>query len=285
MLEFTHIRAIRLKENDRNAKKEVIRIFADERKMKILQLLSQSPSIFVSDVSRVLGVSESTVRRDLQDLEEQGHLKRTHGGAVAREISAFEPSLKDKSVFYQQQKALIARMAIDQIQLGETILLDSGTTTFELARQLPDMDLTVVTNSLPIAEELSNAKHIRLLVLGGELRTTTGALVGTFAERMLAQVNVDRLFLGTNGIDIERGITTVNAVEAGTKAAMVDSAREVILVADHSKVGQVHLVKVCELERVNTFLTDEELAPMYYSAMERFGIRVIVAGRQVEEMT
>lgn len=259
----------------------MICIFADERKMRIIQLLSEAPSILVSDVSRALGVSESTVRRDLQDMEEQGHLKRTHGGAVAREISAFEPSLMDKSIFYQEQKVLIAKIALDQIQSGETILLDAGTTTFELARRLPDKDLTVVTNSLPIAKELSTAKNIRLLVLGGELRTTTGALVGTFAERMLAQVNVDRLFLGTNGIDIERGITTVNAVEAGTKAAMVHCAREVILMADHSKLGQVHLVKVCGLERITTFLTDEDLSSLYQNEMERFGIRVITAGGQM----
>ncbi len=232
-------------------------MFADERKTRILFLLSQSQSILVSDAATSLGVSETTIRRDLQDLEEQGLLKRTHGGAIALEMASFEPSMIEKADFHAEQKMQIAKQAVAMVQKGDTLLLDSGTTTLQMARILPDQDLTVVTNSLPIGSELARRKNIKLIMLGGELRSNTEALVGAFCEMMLQTIHVDKVFLGANGIDPSRGVTTPNIAEASIKRAMVQAGRQIILVADHSKFGQIHFAKICDIRDISCIITDE----------------------------
>ena len=254
-------------------------MFSDERKMKILDLLNDSLSITVSDLAHSFDVSESTIRRDLQDLEVQGYLKRTHGGAVALEVASFEPTFQEKAVYFPEEKSGIAQAAISLIRPGDTLLLDSGTTTLQIARQLPDNDITVITNSLSIARELSSLKHIHLLVLGGEFRTNTEALVGPLTELILAQLNVDKLFLGANGIDNVRGITTPNAVEAATKQAMITSAREVILVADRSKLDKVNLYKICDLSAIDAFITDSPPPSIYQDLLSTHDVQLIWPSR------
>lgn len=249
-------------------------MFADERKNRILALLEESLSLSVVDLAVGLGVSETTVRRDLHDLEVHGRLKRTHGGAVALEVATFEPSLQDKVVLYPEEKINIARIAIERIYPGDAILLDAGATTLEIAKRLPDVEMTVVTNSLSIAHVLSSYRKLNLFVLGGELGRTTGALVGPMAVQMLRQLNVDKVFLGATAIDLERGITTHNPMEAATKRAMIRAAKEVLLVADSSKLGQISLVKFCEIADVHTFVTNNPLPTAYAEMFAHFGVQV-----------
>ncbi|GMA49447.1 DeoR family transcriptional regulator [Alicyclobacillus contaminans] len=241
-------------------------MLADERRRRILDWLERAQSATVSELAVMFGASESTIRRDLQELDEQGLLKRTHGGAVPLEMAGFEATIQEKHAQRLAEKVQIAKRALDMIRPGDTVLLDSGSTTLQIARLLPDMDVTVVTNSLAIAQELSTYQRVQLVVLGGELRTTTGAMVGPFTEMLLAQLHVDRLFLGANGVDFVHGITTPNAVEAATKRAMMRAAREVVLVADHSKLRQRSLVKICDMGDVDTFITD---APLSATDLER----------------
>lgn len=250
-------------------------MFSGERKVKIMDRLASRQSVTVPELANQLGVSESTIRRDLQDLEEQGQLKRTHGGAISKEVSSFEPSLQEKVIHYPDEKSAIATKAISLIEAGDTILLDSGTTTLQIARHLPDLEMTVATNSLQIGQEIANLSKVKLLFLGGELRPTTGAFVGPLSELLLSQINVDKLFLGANAVELARGVTTPNTVEAATKRAMIRSAREVILVADHSKFGKISLVKVCDFSDLDLFLTDTPAPQEYVSLFERLGVEAL----------
>lgn len=254
-------------------------MFADERKMHILAELKEKQSVSVSELARDLDTSDSTIRRDLQELEEQGHLKRTHGGAVSNEVASFEPSLQEKYVQYQQEKYAIANIAAKMVQSGETILLDAGTTTMQIAKAIAGKNITVVTNSLLIGQELSSQSNIDLLMLGGGLRRTTGALVGPFTESLLARINVDTLFLGANGIELAHGITTPNITEAAVKTAMIRSAKRVVLAADHSKLNQISLYKVCESCDLDVFITDRDLPVEYQTFFEENNVEVIV-GRE-----
>jgi DeoR family fructose operon transcriptional repressor len=252
-------------------------MFAEERKHRILQVLEQGDAVRVSDLSRVLRVSEASVRRDLRDLAEAGLLKRTHGGAVGPQTVAFEPSLTQKEDQYRVEKAAIARVAAEMVRDGEVLMLDAGSTTLAIARLLKSRrKLTVVTNSMSVASELAGSR-IEVLVAGGSLRGQTRALVGPVAEAALAGLHADRLFLGANGVDVHKGVTTPNLIEAQTKRAMVESAGEVVVVADHSKLGRVAFGRVCELNRVHALITDDGAALSFAQGLEQQGVKVYLA--------
>lgn len=263
---------------------EVMTLFANERKVKIMNLLNESQSLLGSEAAQALDVSETTIRRDLQDLEEQGFLKRTHGGAITLDLASFEPSMREKADFHLLQKNRIAMLANSYIQPGDTILLDSGTTTLQIARKLPDQEMIVVTNSLPIASELAVKKKMKLVVLGGELRVNTAALVGPFAECMLQDIHVDKLFLGTNGIDTIGGMTTPNVTEANTKRAMIRASRQIILVADCSKFGQVHFAKIAEISDLDTVITDEAVDDDLAELFSRHSIKWVTPANSKAEV-
>jgi DeoR family fructose operon transcriptional repressor len=214
-------------------------MFPEERKQRILAALHQKPAVRVSDLGRALRVSAASIRRDLADLERSGLLKRAHGGAVSARMAALEPSLAEKEDQYQAEKAAIARLAATLVRQGDTIFLDAGSTTRQIARELRHRrGITIVTNALNIAWELASSE-IELVVTGGQVRRGILSHVGPLADHAIAAVHVDKLFLGANGVDLEKGVTTPNLLEAQTKRAMVEHASEVILVADHSKFGRV----------------------------------------------
>lgn len=209
-------------------------------------------------LSKALGVSPATVRRDLTELEKQGLIRRTHGGALPLSGTSFEPSLGQKAAEQVEEKRRIGMAAASLVRDGETIILDAGTTTVEIARALSARrDLTVVTNSLAIAAELADREGVHVIVTGGDLRKHTMALVGPAAESFLRTITADRVFLGINGISPERGLTTPNLLEAATKRAMVQAASEVVVVADHTKLGRVTFAHVADLEQVDRLVCDE----------------------------
>lgn len=247
----------------------VNRLFADERKAQIATYVQTHKSATVSMLAQMLATSESTIRRDLQELEEHGQLRRTHGGAIAVEVASFEPTWQEKHVRHAEEKARIARCAVKRIAPGQTVLLDGGTTTYQIAKQLSVDGVTVITNSVDIASELTAKAGVHLVVLGGEFRNTTGALVGPFTEQMLSGVHVDIAFLGANGVD-PTGITTPNTLEAATKRAMVACAQTVCVVADRSKFGQVSFVRICEWKDVDVLYSDAPLDdPELAGALQR----------------
>lgn len=253
-------------------------MFAAQRKQRILEILDRNQAVKVTELGRLLQVSEASVRRDLQELEEAGLLRRTHGGAVSNQTAAFEPSLAEKEVRYEHEKAAIASVAVDLIQDGDTVMLDSGSTTLQIVRQWKrKRNVTVVTNALNIAWELARA-GAEIIFTGGLLRPKTLSLVGPITESTLAAFHVDKLFLAINGVDLQKGLTTPNLLEAQTKKAMVNSAQDVILVADHSKFGRVTFGRVCDLNRIHCLITDAAAPPEFLSAIEKMGVKVLVAG-------
>lgn len=232
-------------------------MFEEERKQSILQFVEKHTRASVQELSQELSVSESTVRRDLKELEDARLLKRTHGGAVSLQSVNFEAAYPDKADRLQGEKLRIARKAVEMIQEGDAILLDGGTTTLQIARALKSFrNLKVITNSMLALNELKDCRNIEVSITGGMLRPDTMAFVGPMTERSLDMVRVDKAFLGTNGLDLREGITTPNMLEAATKRKMIAVAKQTILLADHSKIGQISFCKVVDLQEMDHCILD-----------------------------
>jgi DeoR family transcriptional regulator of aga operon len=226
-----------------------------DRLSAILEALAGGGSVGVADLCGRLGVSAATVRRDLELLEQQRLLTRTHGGAVAQGVVYVLP-LRYKSARHQEEKRRIAAAAAERISDGVAIGLTGGTTCTELARAIVDRQrLTVVTNALNIASELAIRPNLKLVVTGGFARAESYELVGPLAEQSLAGLNLDLVFLGVDGIGADPGLTTHHEVEAHTDLALIERASHVIVVADGSKVGRTAFARICPLERIDELIT------------------------------
>ena len=252
-------------------------MFVEERKQRILTALHRTPAVRVAELSRTLRVSTASIRRDLADLERAGLLKRTHGGAVTPRLAALEPSLAEKEDQHHAEKAAIAALAVGLIEQGDTILLDSGSTTRQIARELRHhRDVIVVTNALNIAWELASS-DLEVVLTGGQLRRGILSQVGPLADQAIASLHVDKLFLAANGIDLEKGVTTPSLIEAETKRTMVGRATRVILVADHTKFGRVTFSRICSLGEVHDLVTDDRLPASTAKTIADLGVRVHLA--------
>jgi DeoR family transcriptional regulator of aga operon len=232
------------------------------RTERILRELRQAGSVSVEQLCETLDVSVATVRRDLQDLEDKGLLRRTHGGAVSIEPLLYEPFRHDSS-FQEQierhadEKRRIALAAADLVKDGETIALTAGTTTTEVARSIRNRKgVTVVTSTVNVAMELSQRKDLEVFVTGGFLRGDWFSLVGPAAALALSQINPDKAFLGVNGIDADKGLTSGNSGEAALNRVLVAQAKQRIVVADRTKLGAVSTYRFCSAEEVQTLITD-----------------------------
>ena len=227
-----------------------------DRLSRIVEQISTNGSVGVGDLAETLGVSAATVRRDLQLLEEQRLLARTHGGAVAHGV-LYELPLRYRSARRQEDKARIAKAAAQRVADGSAIGMTGGTTTTEVARALSDRrQLTVVTNSLNIASELAVRPNLKLVVTGGVARAESYELVGPLAEAALASFNLDVVLVGVDGISVAAGLTTHHDVEAHTNRALIARARCVVVVTDSSKIGQVAFARICDLESVDEVISD-----------------------------
>lgn len=228
----------------------------------ILRELRHSGAASVEALRDLLGVSLATVRRDLQELEERGLLRRTHGGAVPIDPLFYEAfrhdrSFQDQVGSFAPEKRRIAQAASELISPADTIALTAGTTTTEVIRCLHALSgITVVTNTVNVAMELSNRKDIHVFVTGGHLRGDWFSMVGPAAAASIAGLFVDILFLGVNGIDACQGLTCFNSDEADINAAMVRQARRKVVLADHSKLGVVAKWLICPTESVDLLITD-----------------------------
>ncbi len=253
-------------------------MLAEERHQHILLLLNEKGAVTVSELCEQFGVSEMTVRRDLAALERKGLLRRVHGGAVSARGRSYEPPFLMRSSQHAQEKQRIAEAALSLIHDGDSIALDVGTTTLEIAKRLSDVrNLTIVTPSLHIANVLADNPHNRIILTGGILRPGELSLVGPFAERIFAELFVDKLFLGIGGLHLEAGLTEYNLEDAQVKRAMLRSAKECIVVTDSSKLGRIAFAAVGPISVMHTLITDNKADPAIVSRLEEMGVRVIVA--------
>lgn len=254
-------------------------MLASQRRAAILSMVQDSGAVRVSDLVEQLGVSDMTVRRDIERLDTDGLLERVHGGALALLPRATdEPGFTAKSSLMTAEKHAIAQAAARLVDPGATIGISAGTTTYEFARAIRNVPLlTVVTNSVPVAQLLHDGGGNHVVVLTGGVRTPSDALVGPVAVAALQGLHVDRLFLGAHGIDRQAGLTTPNLVEAETNRALVRSSRSVCVLADHSKVGIVGLSTFMPLDEVDTLITDAGTPPRVRALLEESVEHLVLA--------
>lgn len=252
-------------------------MFFEERQQKILELLNQKSSLKVNELSLLFTVSESTIRRDLKEMEEAGLLSRTHGGAVDFSISNIEPTYKEKEASNQDEKVVIGEIAARMIKNGDTVILDSGTTTLEIAKRIAAKNVSIITNSIDIAAVLCHRENVNLLITGGNLRFTTRAMVGHITEEVLKNFRVDKAFIGANGISLESGITTPNLAEAKTKRAMMNVSNKVIIVADSTKFNKVCLSVIAPASEITSIITTNKVDNKLLKEFENLGLEVITS--------
>jgi DeoR/GlpR family transcriptional regulator of sugar metabolism len=252
---------------------------ARQRQTLILERIREEGAVRVSDLARVLDVSYMTVRRDLEFLQGRGLIEKVHGGATAVPGSAlFEPGFATKSVLDQAEKDAIADAAAELVNPAAAIGISAGTTTYAIARRLAGSPgLTVVTNSIRVADHLSDARGSdQTVLLTGGVRTPSDALVGPLAVSALQNIHLDLVFMGVHGMDLRAGFTSPNLLEAETNRAMVEAARLLVIVADHSKWGVVGLSSFARLDQADILITDAGLDPAARDQLAATTRRLIV---------
>lgn len=255
-------------------------LMTQQRRARIVTTVQQLGSVRVSELAPRFGVSEVTIRNDLVVLEKEGRLARDRGGAVAKESGRFVTSLlrvDERSALNHEAKRRIAMAAAERVGVGDTILLDAGTTAVEMAPYLTRCaPLTVVTNAVNVIMAFNRMPDVRLICLGGTFHSESGSTIGLLAEHALGELTVQKLFLGAQALDPEHGMTDSTTEIAQVKRAMLRSARQVILLADSSKWGRSGFIKVAPLSEVDTIITDNGLPAETRAAVERQGIELVI---------
>lgn len=239
-------------------------MLARQRQAYILDRIREDGAVRVGDLARQLGVSDMTVRRDLELLHNRGLVEKVHGGATALPGSAlFEPGFAAKLKLQEREKEAIAEAAVAFVDPGTAIAISAGTTTYALARRLVDVPgLTVVTNSVPVADVLyRSGRPDQTILLTGGVRTPSDALVGPFAVSALRTIHVDEVFMGVHGMDPHSGFTTPNLLESETNRALIEAGRRLVVVADNSKWGVIGISSIARLDQADVLITDSGLDP------------------------
>ncbi|MDO9496136.1 MAG: DeoR/GlpR family DNA-binding transcription regulator [Nocardioides sp.] len=255
-------------------------MYAEERQQAIAQLVAARGRLSVNALAEEYAVTTETVRRDLTALERLGLVHRVHGGAVpAGALAAIESGLGERDAANTDSKDRIARAAIALLPAsGGTVLFDAGSTTIRVLSHLPrDHRLTVVTHAVPIAARLVSYPQVELHLLPGRVRSTTQAAVGADTVAALDDLRADLVFLGTNGLSVEHGLTTPDRDEAATKRALVRAARRVVVLADSSKLGRELAVRFATLDDIDTLVTDAGIPDDIRQALERADVEVVIA--------
>lgn len=253
-----------------------------ERRRKIIEIVQESGSRSVTDLVDQFGVSEMTIRRDLRDLNREGLLRRVHGGAISNLGRSYEPPFAVRSTRHDEEKRAIGRLAAGMVQDGDSLALDVGTTTIEIARALQGKrNLTIITASLPIANEivsnLSLTSDVRLILTGGIVRSGELSMIGDIAARSYNDYHVDKAFLGVGGISLEGGLTEYNVEDAMVKKHLLANAQQRIVVADSSKFGRTTFTSIAPIDMVHTIISDSDIPRDVLEALQRMGIEVLIA--------
>jgi len=246
------------------------------RRSKILEILEEKGQLRVPELSEKFGVSVVTIRNDLIKLEKKNLLIRTHGGAIKEQRVSFDFAVNKKAEMHPNEKLRIANKAIEFIMEGDTIILDSGSTTQQIAKQLNKFkSLTVVTNALNIVATLSDYDHIEIIIPGGMLRKKSFSLIGSIAEIGIGNIYSDKLFLGVDGIDSQNGITTPNLDEAHLNRLMIEKSKEVFVVTDSSKFDKQSMALITGLENVDILITDKNITEKQKAYCLKKNVKVV----------
>lgn len=251
-------------------------MLVESRRRALLDLINRQGFATLEELVRATGASESTIRRDLESLDRDGSIKRTHGGAVCSGDVRAMPALDDRATAAADEKRAIGLAVADLIEDGETVLLDGGTTTLEVARALVGRPLQVVTNSLPIATLLASSKDTDLIMIGGYIYPRTGVAMGPLAVATMQGIRVRRAVLGAGGITAE-GIFNSNSLLVETERQMMECGQEVIVAADRSKFGRQSLSRLCGLDEIHRVVTDGGIAPADRELLDRAGVALSIA--------
>jgi len=247
-----------------------------ERQEQILRLIERQQRLSVPEICDQFSVSEATARRDLEILSNQGRIKRVHGGAIAIHRAPPEFPILQRTTEQAEEKQRIGRTAADMVQPGETVFLGSGTTVVEVARNLRHLpNLTVITNSLPVVNTLADVSQITIIALGGILRESELSFIGHITEQSLAEVRADKVIMGIRALSLEQGLTNDYLPETMTDRAILLIGKEVIIVADHTKLGRISTAFVAPLSSVHKLVTDQQASEDFISAISALGIQVV----------
>lgn len=250
----------------------------EERYQKIVDFVNKKNAVTVDELCEKFHISQSTVSRDLQRLNQSGKLIKTHGGAVSHSSGlSSEPSFTYRKKQFMEEKQRIARKAVDYIRPGETVILDSGTTTFWMADFLAEVEnLNVWTNDLLLALELLNHENIDVTMLGGKLRRKYFNAMGALTNQLLKNIYVDRFFIGVDAINVDGGLMVYSIEEAELKRSMIEKSKETILLCDHSKFEKMALMSICPVERVHKVITGKETDPEIIETIRKLKVDIDV---------
>jgi DeoR family fructose operon transcriptional repressor len=251
-------------------------MLAEPRRRLLLELISERGFATLEELVRLLGVSESTVRRDLEALDSTGVIKRTHGGAVTSAEVRAMPAHEDRLSTAAAEKRAIGRTTAALIEDGETVLLDGGTTTMEVARALLGRPVQVVTNSIPIANLMSSNKQADVILIGGYVSPRTGVAMGPLAVEMMRGIRVRKAILGAGGL-VAEGVYNSNVLLVETERQMMACGQEVVIVADHTKFGRLSLSKLCDLDAIDAIVVDPAVPDSFRPLLEAAGVTLHVA--------
>ncbi len=252
-------------------------MIAEDRRSQLLDMVRSRGFASLPELAGELQVSESTIRRDLEHLEDIGYAKRTHGGVFYTGESPQFPHFKDRQDSHWDKKRAIARRAADLIEDGDTLLLDGGSTTYEVAQLLVGRPLQIVTNSMPVANLFASESDSDLVLIGGNIHLRTGVTLGPYANTMLADLNVRHAIISVAAVS-QRGFYNSNILQVETQRAMLGAGDEVIVVADSTKFGHSSLARLCDLAEVNHVVVDHEIEEHWKTSLTEAGVRVTVAG-------
>ena len=253
-------------------------MLAAERRRLIAESVRSRGVVSVAEMAGALGTTEMTLRRDLRAMARDGLLVRTHGGAVVPATIGHEPSYYEKSGQAAREKAAIARVAVEMVRPGDSILLGPGSTTLALARLLVNCpELTVVTNSLLVVQALMEAPRVEVILTGGSLRRSIHALVGPATEESVRSLRASLAFISGNGFTAARGLSTPSPLVASTDRAIASAAQQVVVLADHTKIGEETMCQTVPAGRVHTLITDSGAKPAEIAMIRELGVQVLVA--------
>jgi DeoR family transcriptional regulator, L-fucose operon activator len=254
-------------------------MLAAERWQKIVDLVNERGSVRVTELSELYGVTEETIRRDLDKLESEGKLMRSHGGAVSVKESQPDVPVFVRETTNIEEKRSIARTAVQMIEPNDRIVLDASTTAWYMAGLMPDMPLTVLTNSMKVAMELSVKEKIEVISTGGILAPSSLSYIGPLAERALDSYHVHKAFISGKGLHPDRGVSESNELQGRIKQKMISIADEVILLADYSKFGSVAFTRIAHWDSIDTVITDGKTEQQWLSQLKKLSVHV----QQTEE--